>query len=67
MSERLAGVVSLSDLSAASVSASCPLGGIMVNPEQRDCLQRERGKPSYVIFIPDHSCTLSSSKVNVTC
>lgn len=44
MSERLAGVVSLSDSSAASVSASRPLAGIMVNPQQRGCLQRERGE-----------------------
>lgn len=44
MSERLAGVVSLSDISAVSVTVSCPLGGIMVNPEQRGCLQRERGE-----------------------
>lgn len=67
MSERLAGVVSLSDISAASVSASCPLGGIMVNPEQRGCLQRERGEAFLCNFIPDHSFTLSSSKENVTC
>lgn len=44
MSERLAGVVSLLDISAVSVTVSCPLGGIMVNPEQRGCLQRERGE-----------------------
>lgn len=67
MSKRLEGVVSPSDISTGSVGVSCPLGGIMVNPQQRGSLQGEGGKSSYIIFILDYGFTLASSKVNATC
>lgn len=67
MSKRLAGVVSLSDISAALLVHPVHLEESWSILSKGAVCKQRGGKPSYVIFIPDHSSTLSSSKVNVTC